>query len=150
MGRIVVGVDGSKHALVALRWALQEAQVRGAPLDVVAAWQYPVAVDDAIPFAVGVDPGLLEKGAVATIDDALARAGVTGDAPGITRIAAPGPAAEVLIQAAEGADLLVVGTRGRGGFKGLLLGSVSSQCAQHASCPVVVVPDDDRAHRGRS
>ena len=138
MARIVVGVDDSPAAAAALRWALEEARLRRATLEVVHTWVFP---------AVGEIPG----GAVDTIVTDLERAatdmlgeivqGVVGADPGVEVVqrvleGAPG---RILVEAAAGADLLVVGSRGRGGFVGLLLGSVAHQCVHHASCPVVVV-----------
>jgi nucleotide-binding universal stress UspA family protein len=80
------------------------------------------------------------------IDDALRRAGDESiDGLEIERVAAEGSPAQTLIESAGGADLLVVGSRGRGGFLGLLLGSVSQQCAQHPPCPVVILPPVEEA-----
>ena len=142
-GRIVVGVDGSEHADAALRWALREAVLRGADLDVVAAWHEPF-----VPDLSGMAPVTTATVAIAeetakivdrAIDAALVADDVAGDAVAIHRTVDHGPAAHVLLRAAEGADLLVVGSRGRGGFAGLLLGSVSHDVAHHAPCPVVIV-----------
>lgn len=136
--RIVVGVDGSEHSAKALRWAIDEARLRGAAVQAVHAWSYPFAM------GVGVDASeLLMKGAEssaeAVLDHAMER---VPKASGVEPVLVMGLAAESLLEAAEGADLLVLGSRGRGGFAGLLLGSVSHQCAQHATCPVVIVPAD--------
>ena len=95
-----MGVDGSEHALAAVRWAAREASLRHAAVRIVAAWASIVE----------------------------------------------GQAARVLVEAARGAELLVVGSRGLGGFRSLLLGSVGQQCAHHALCPVVIV----RAERPRA
>ncbi|MCL4291373.1 MAG: universal stress protein [Thermoleophilia bacterium] len=136
--RIVVGIDGSEGSLEALRFALEEARLRGGEVAALFAWS--------IPFVADVPTGLLPE----VIDDFRADAeklleeqiAAVGDSGGveIERIVVEGPPAQALVGEAEGATLLVVGSRGRGGFKGLLLGSVSSQCMQHAPCPVVVVP----------
>jgi len=145
-GTIVVGVDGSPGSLAALRFAAAEAGLRGARLRVVHAWTVPLAVALPEPAVLGqpiipepefeeVRAALLSQGEK-LLDEALAGL----DAPEIERVLAEGTAAHALVQAAEGADLLVVGSRGRGGFKGLLLGSVSQQCAHHAPCPVAIVP----------
>jgi nucleotide-binding universal stress UspA family protein len=133
--RIVVGIDGSPPALRALDWAIGEAQRRAASLHLVAAWLYPMALGYA--FTTTVDD--VRQSAQDTVDRALAH--INEVAPGI---AASGETVEqqpapALVAAAEGADLLVVGSRGRGGFEGLLLGSVSQYCARHATCSVVVV-----------
>jgi nucleotide-binding universal stress UspA family protein len=144
-GRIVVGVDGSSGAAAALRWAMTEAAVRGASIEAVCAWHFPVPVG--LPYAdaqtlASVD---LETAARAELASAVesARSGPSSGIPIEQRVVF-GHAAEQLLIAAEGADLLVVGSRGRGGFAGLLLGSVSRQCAEHARCPVVIVPDYHR------
>jgi nucleotide-binding universal stress UspA family protein len=142
MPRIVVGIDGSDHSKKALRWALDEAQLRGASLEVVFAWMLPVYATG-YGFAPGdlIDPKILGDGAAEQLDQAVTEvAGAMTDLK-ISRKTVEGMAAQVLVEEAEGADLLVVGSRGHGGFAGLLLGSVSQQCAQHASCPVVIIRD---------
>jgi nucleotide-binding universal stress UspA family protein len=141
-GRIVVGVDGSDESRAALRFALEEARLRGAALRCVHAWSYPV-LSDATGLAAGVTAelaGRLGQDAEELLGSVVSE--VAGESPGveIEQAVAEGPPASVLIDAAEGADLLVVGSRGRGGFAGLILGSVSQQCATHARCPVVIVP----------
>ncbi len=133
--RIVVGIDGSPPAERALDWAIGEAQRRAASLHLVAAWLYPMALGYAFTSTVAD----VRQSAQDAIDRALAH--IDEVAPGIaasgeTVEQQPGPA---LVAAAEGADLLVVGSRGRGGFEGLLLGSVSQYCTRHATCSVVVV-----------
>jgi nucleotide-binding universal stress UspA family protein len=126
---IVVGVDGSGPSKAALRWAVEEARLRGARVRAVHAWWiYPM-------FEPGADP------------TEAVRAFVTETLDGqtdveVTPVAVQGEQASVaLVDAAEDADLLVVGARGAGGFVGLLLGSVSQQCTHHARCPVVIVRD---------
>jgi nucleotide-binding universal stress UspA family protein len=139
MSTIVVGIDGSPGARAALDHALQEARLRGAELRVVGAWQVP-AVAYAGGYGAG-DPELfteLEQGAWHNVERALNDADTTGVE---TRtVVREGGAANVLLEEAQDADLLVVGSRGLGGFRGLLLGSVGQQCAHHASCPLVIVP----------
>jgi nucleotide-binding universal stress UspA family protein len=139
MARIVVGIDGSDHSQEALRWALAEARLRSASLRVVYAWMLPVYATG-YGFAPGelIDPVAMSDAAKLQLDKSLEE---IGDANGVTleRKAVEGMAAQVLVEEAEGADLLVVGSRGHGGFAGLLLGSVSQQCAHHAPCPVVIV-----------
>ena len=136
MGDIVVGIDGSEGSLAALRWAGREARRRGASLRVVTAWQ--VSAVSTIPtFGVGepVDEVLADLG------EGLAR---TLAEEGLDDVAEPvvveGHPAEALVEASEGADMVVVGSRGHGGFSGLLLGSVSQHVSHHARVPVVVVP----------
>jgi nucleotide-binding universal stress UspA family protein len=134
---VVVGVDGSQSSNRALQWAVRQARRRdGARLDVVHAWTAPaIDVDDTWRRA------YFETCAREVLD---AEAGSLTDqtAPAVRPVLVNAPAAEALIEAASAADLLVVGARGRGGFAGLLLGSVSDRCIVHASCPVAVVPTD--------
>jgi nucleotide-binding universal stress UspA family protein len=144
MGMIVVGVDQSAGANAALRFALEEARVRQATLRVVHAWQFGYIGATGLEGWLPVAGGELEdfrRGAEASLDQTLKEAGADADTEGLTieRRVEQGQAATVLIEESQGADLLVVGSRGHGGFAQLLLGSVSQQCAQHASCPVVVV-----------
>jgi nucleotide-binding universal stress UspA family protein len=137
----VVGIDGSDGSLEALRFAAEEARVRAATLRVVAAWRVPPPV-----YAGGFAGDLgrlsehLREGAEAVLDAALE--GMAGALEGVAveRLVGEGQAAHVLVDAAADAALLVVGSRGLGGFGGLLLGSVSQQAATHAPCPVVIVP----------
>ena len=135
-GRIVVGVDGSDVAQAALAFALDESRLRGAALDVVLAWHEPYTA--ASLALIAPDPGVYNDAAVRTLDDVLASADVAG--VDVKKHIERGGPAEALLRIAEGADLLVVGSRGHGGFTGLLLGSVSQQVVHHATCPVVVVP----------
>ncbi len=139
MNKIVVGVDGSPQAMEALRWAIAEAQLRGAALQVVHAWQFPAPGIG--PFAGPYDGELIQalrRDAEELVERALGEAGVP-DGVRVEQTVVEGAAAPTLVEAADDADLLVVGSRGHGGFSGLLLGSVSQQCAQHARCPVVIV-----------
>lgn len=162
MGTIVVGVDGSAGSDAALRWALDEARLRGTGLRVVHVYQPPqLPLTEAGVGAVGgvgvpvVAENAEELGraaeAAATnlIEETLRRTG--GDSLRgleIERAALGGPPAQTLIESARGAELLVLGSRGRGGFLGLLLGSISQQCAQHPPCPVVILPPPDEAEPG--
>ena len=142
MQRIVVGVDGSEHSRRALEWAIAEAKTRPARLTVVAAWELPTAVLASPAVALGYDPENWEKAAGETLDAALRSIDVNDLPAGLERQVVEGPAAKVLLDAGNDADLIVVGSRGRGGFAGLLLGSVSQQVAQHATRPVVIVPHE--------
>lgn len=139
MNKIVVGVDGSAGSLEALRWAFAEAALRGSTLEAVAVWQYPMMTT--IP-AFGAVPEIadLSEQTEQTLRVTLADAGVasTPEVPVTIAVAEGAPAAALLAAAAD-ADLLVVGSRGHGGFAGLLLGSVSHQLTMHSRCPVVVV-----------
>ncbi len=128
--RIVVGVDGSPDSLNALRWALDLAEERKADVTVVQAW-HPSAVHTIAHAAADKDDS---ERVLNEIVEAHTRGGLK-----VTPVHVEGSAAAVLIDTSKGADLLVVGSRGRGGFTSLLLGSVSSQCVHHAPCPVLVV-----------
>ena len=134
---VVVGIDGSPGARAALGFAVEEARLRGARLVAVSAWSIPIgagAPGGLIP-ALGMD---FEADVTALLDEELAAVDTGGVE--VERRVSSGPPARALVEAAESADLLVVGSRGRGGFAGLLLGSVSQQCAHHALCPVAIVP----------
>ena len=138
MARIVVGVDGSGCSLRALQWAVDEARRRDATLDVVHAWHLPNA--GVYPYFAGyMDLDLFESDGRQILDGALADAKVDS-AVQVEPILVQAGAARALLDNAKGADLLVVGSRGRGGFAALLLGSVSHQVALHAPCPVVIIP----------
>jgi nucleotide-binding universal stress UspA family protein len=136
--RIVVGVDGSRHSRQALRWSAQLAATLSARLEVVTAWEYPATYGWA---AVAPDwsPGQdMENVAAETILDVFG-----DDRPaGLQVQVREGGAAKVLLEACEGAVMVVVGSRGHGGFTGLLLGSVSANVAEHASCPVLIIHGD--------
>lgn len=160
MATIVVGVDGSPGSDAALRWALDEARLRNASVRVVHAYETPqlsaaeAGVGLGAPAAHAVfSPeeveGLqanAEKEAHGVIDSSLSRvAGNSDDGPRIERVARPGSPAQALIEEGREAELLVLGSRGRGGFLGLLLGSVSQQLAHHPPCPVVILPPPEGA-----
>ena len=136
---IVVGVDGSEHSKAALRWAVQEAEVRGADVRAVHAWQvYPALYPGTITAR---DFDEVRAQADSFVEKFVADVVPEHDGIEITAVAIQGESvAPALIDAAADADLLVVGSRGLGGFRGLLLGSVSQQCVHHATCPVVVLP----------
>lgn len=139
MAKIVVGVDGSAAAAAALRWALAEARLRGAELRVVHAWHLPLLPGGETSAA---DPEyvlLRRRDAEDLLAQALADLGSESEAVAVETVAVEGRAASALVREAADADLLVVGSRGRGGFAELLLGSVSHECAQHAPCPVAIV-----------
>jgi nucleotide-binding universal stress UspA family protein len=140
---IVVGVDGSAGAQAALRFAVEEARLRGATLRLVTAWHIPSMAYSGglvVPF----DRREFEQNAEAACEKALGAVREQTADLEVERVAGEGQPAHVLLQQAKDADLLVVGTRGHGGFAGLLLGSVSQQCAQHAPCPVVIVNEPER------
>lgn len=137
MRRIVVGIDGSTSSREALRLAVHEAALRGDTVRVVNAWHVPTAMY-AGGFAPTVDPSLFEDNAKTVLATELAALGTAAEGVTIEGATREGPAAEVLLDEAQGADLLVVGSRGLGGFAGLLLGSISQQCVHHATCPVLI------------
>jgi len=140
-GRIVVGVDGSVAAQRALRWALEEAKLRHVEVDVVNAYRYEMYWSEAFGMTALAPEADLANDSEALVREAVERAAdVAKDHVVVRARSVEGPAANVLLDASASADLLVVGSRGRGGFAGLLLGSVSQQCANHARCPVVIVP----------
>jgi nucleotide-binding universal stress UspA family protein len=134
--KIVVGVDGSPSSHAALVWAVEEARSSGAGIVAVHAWAYPYA---------GQHMGLAElrEAIRAEADDELQRAVAAvrsmPDCPHIDTVLVEDSAPKAVLDAAEDADLIVVGSRGRGGFRALLLGSVSRSVLHHATCPVVVV-----------
>lgn len=133
--RIVVGVDGSEGSTRALEWAAAEAARAGAALEVHTAYG---------PGGVLATPATTERAMRRLVEqsvDHVHQVAPDVKALGVTHEGSPVTA---LIEASHGADLLVVGSRGRGGFTGLLLGSVSQQCAVHAHCPVVIVRPKDR------
>ena|SRR6266851_293004 len=138
-GRIVAGVDGSRPSQEALRWSAHFAAIFGARLEVVIAWDYPPSYGWVAPLPSDWNP---RQGMEKVLDDTV-RA-VFGDQPpaGMQRQVREGGAAKVLLDAGEGAIMLVVGSRGHGGFAGLLLGSVSANVAEHASCPVLIIHGD--------
>lgn len=142
--RIVVGVEGSGGARAALRWAIKEARHRNAFVDVVTAYSTTYVPASPDFNYVPLDPIDLEvevkRMQDSIIDEVLAEV----DAQGVEvrRRMLRGRAADTLIAESVNAAMLVVGSRGRGGFRGLLLGSVSQQIAQHGSCPVVIVRPD--------
>jgi nucleotide-binding universal stress UspA family protein len=142
MQRIVVGIDGSEGARRALEWAVAEAQLRDACVIAVHAWVEPAAVAvGSFVTASGAQPEMFEELADRTARDAVASVDTSGVVRGVETRVVAGAAAHTLLEAARDADLVVVGSRGLGGFSGLLLGSVSQQVAHHATCPVVIVPD---------
>ncbi|WP_171788929.1 universal stress protein [Acidimicrobium ferrooxidans] len=133
--RVVVGVDGSDASLGALRWALDEAAIRGATVEAVTAWQGVAARGADVPDP-ALDDGIAEA-ARRVLADALQATSVP---PGLTvdPVVSEGGPDHVLCDRSIGASLLVVGSRGRGGFERLLLGSVSSACARHAASPLLI------------
>lgn len=137
MQKIVVGVDGSEGSQRALQWAIEEAGRRDATVEALHAWE-PGLTAGLYSGAVFTEESVQEAGEK-VLDDTIAAADPAGSTKVERRCVTAQPAA-ALIEAGKDADLLVVGSRGIGGFYRLLIGSVSSQVAHHAPCPVVVVP----------
>jgi nucleotide-binding universal stress UspA family protein len=145
MGIIVVGVDGSDSSRAALVWALAEARLRGSTLRAVHAWMIPAMGSGEAPWAlippgndVDVSADEIEKATHEALDREIAEVdGPAGVA--IERFVDEGPAADVIVDASKDAELVVVGSRGRGAIATLVLGSTSQQVIHQATCPVVVV-----------
>lgn len=133
---VVVGVDGSEGSKTALDWAAEYAEAVSAPVELVITWHYPVAYGT-VPM-VGLDTDF-EEMANKVISEMAGEARAAHPEVGFSTKVVAGPAAAGLIHEANGAGLLVVGSRGHGAFTGMLLGSVSAHCVQHAPCPVAVV-----------
>jgi len=132
---IVVGVDGSPEAAAALAWAIEEARIHEVPLSILHAFRVPRTEVNTIDH--GMYPDFATE-ARKVLEHVLEAAPSMDDLKVTHEIEAGSPA-HVLVEASREASLLVVGARGHGGFDGLALGSVSTQCAHHAHCPVVVV-----------
>jgi nucleotide-binding universal stress UspA family protein len=144
MPGIYVGVDGSAHSVRALEWAIAEAATRHAPVTVLTVYAVPVSGWTGRPVILSQDAAEQEKARQAAEELALKVTSQLGEArpASVTVRAVTGFPAQELIEASRDADLMVVGSRGAGGFARLLVGSVSSQVVHHAHCPVVVVPSE--------
>jgi nucleotide-binding universal stress UspA family protein len=142
-GRWVVGLDGSDCAINALEWAVNNVGGRASSIELVTAWQTPVAGAYPVssPVTVVVDDTEFHDAAVHDVAEVAAGLASRVTLPVTAAVGHGGPA-QVLLEASESAALLVIGSRGRGGFARLLLGSTSTQCATHASVPTIVVPGD--------
>jgi nucleotide-binding universal stress UspA family protein len=138
--RIVVGVDGSPSCWSAFRWAVRQAQLTGGTVDAVIAWHYPAATGGYGWGPVGMmDDADYGEIAAGTLADTIASTVDPHSDVRIRQLVVLDIPAPALLRAAAGADLLVLGSRGHGGFAGALLGSVSQHCVHHAPCPVVVI-----------
>jgi nucleotide-binding universal stress UspA family protein len=142
--RIVTGIDGSASSLSALRWAIHLARCTGAAVDVVAVWRCPVCVGGCGRASAGAGhryafAEIAEKIVAEAIGDALGAGGEVRARAWVVE----GDPAQVLLDASDGADLLVVGSQRDGGLTGAMLGSVSQHCVHHACCPVVVIRGED-------
>ncbi|MEV7028458.1 universal stress protein [Kitasatospora sp. NPDC093558] len=136
VSRVVVGVDGSPSSHAALRWALRHAELIGGVVDAVGAWEPPSHIGWPAPVVDhSFDRDVAEKRFADELDEVLG-----ADLPvQVRRTMVMGDPSDVLLDASRGAELLVVGSHGHNGFTRALLGSVSTRCAQHASCPVVII-----------
>ncbi|MFA3841624.1 universal stress protein [Streptomyces aureus] len=140
--RIVVGVDGSPSSQAALRWAVRYAGLVSGKVEAVSAWEVPGMASWSAPAVdTDFDEAQAEQGLVEEVRAVLGKDGGSLVQERLVR----GNAAEVLVDSAEGAEMLVVGSRGHGGFHRALLGSVSQQVAQHAPCPVTIIRPDASA-----
>ncbi len=133
--RIVVGVDGSPSSKAALAWAAGQARLTGAVIEAITVWDFPNTYGYPMPVS-DIDWEQLAKQA---LSDAVAEVAAGAPSVAITQKVVEGYAAEVLVKASAGADLLVVGSRGHGGFVEALLGSTGQHAVHHAACPVVII-----------
>jgi nucleotide-binding universal stress UspA family protein len=136
--QIVVGVDGSDSSKAALAWAIRQGRLTGAAVEAVTAWIFPTSYGHPFPVAPSMD---FDERAREVLTLAIADVSSPDEQVTIRPRAVEGNAAQVLLDASAGADLLVVGSRGHGGFVESLLGSVGQHCVHHATCPVVVIRD---------
>jgi nucleotide-binding universal stress UspA family protein len=144
--RIVAAVDGSPSSMSALRWAIGQAALTGASVEAVIAWHYPVTAGGLGWGPAGMATGFdFKENAKQVLAGAISATREPGSAVPVHAFVVEGEAAPVLLDACDGADLLVVGSRGHGGFTGALLGSVSQHCVHHARCPVVVIRGQEQA-----
>lgn len=133
--RILVGVDGSDSSIEALRRAATIATALDAPIEAITTWEYPALLESYYPS----EDWSPEEDAKQVLSDAVEQAFDGAPPPRLSTRILHGPPARTLIEASEGAFMLVLGSRGHGGFAGLLLGSVSTACAHHSHCPVLIM-----------
>ncbi len=138
--RIVVGVDGSPSSRAALRWAVRQATFTGGTVDAIIAWQIPALVQSyGWPPLYVEESGDFEEAAKQTVEAVINAEVEPADIHLVKSRVIQGHPAQVLLDAAAGADLLVVGSRGHGAFAEALLGSVGQYCVHHAHCPVLIM-----------
>ena len=145
---IIVGVDGSDSSKTALHWAYEEAAHHGASLTVVMSWHPPSTMPMSPPYGTLPTEGYESQprtDAITLLEKLTSELQPRNPEVDVRTSIEEGSPAKVLIERSKAADLLVVGSRGHGGFTGLLLGSVSQQCAHHAACPVVIVHADEES-----
>ena len=145
---IVVGVDNSPGSALALEWALNEGIVRGCPVRAITCWSLPPLYGVDVVAIVGLDPAEIERDSAEMLAHAV-NAAMTkiekakpGVHPAIEQVVIAGLPSQELVHESKGAEMIVVGSRGRGGFLGLLLGSTAAQVIHHAMCPVVVCREE--------
>ena len=145
---IVVGVDSSPGSASALEWALTEGIMRGCPVRAITCWSFPPLYGVDVVAFVGVDPAEIERDSAEmlalAVTAAITKVGKTrpGGPTAIEQVVIAGIASQELVREGKGAEMIVVGSRGRGGFLGLLLGSTATQVIHHATCPVVVYREE--------
>jgi len=144
VGPIVVGVDGSDESKEALAWAAEQARLTGAKLRAVHAWSIPALAMPSMSlepasFPSSDDIDAFKESAQRALDEETAAVVPEGSGIDVEKVLVQEFPAQALVRESESAQLLVVGSRGHGGFKGMLLGSVSQHCVHHAKCPVVIV-----------
>lgn len=133
---IAVGVDGSQTSLKALDWAAGHAKLTGQPVEVLATWQWPTNYGYTMAFDTNYKPDELAE---QVVDEAIAAVQEKHPDVDFRKRVVEGEPRNVLVARSEGVDLLVVGSRGHGELTGMLLGSVSTYCVTHATCPVLVI-----------
>jgi nucleotide-binding universal stress UspA family protein len=142
---IVVGVDGSPSSRAGLRWAVRQAALTGGAVDAVMAWQFPAVMSGYAWAPISTDEAAnLAEDARKALDAVISEEVDPADSHLVTSHVVNGHPADVLLAAAAGADLLVVGSRGRGSFADALLGSVGQHCVHHAHCPVLIMRGEPR------
>ena len=144
MSGITVGIDGSAHSTLALEWAIKEAAIRHAPVTVLTVHTVPMSPWTGNPYTLPADTDDVQQAQQAAEELTLKVTSQLGTAKpsSVTVRAINGFPAQALIEASRTADLIVLGSRGAGGFARLMVGSVSSQVVHHAHCPVVVIPSE--------
>lgn len=141
--RIAVGLDGSASSVAALHWAIHLARLTGGTVDAVVASLVPVSVTGAGSVLVALsDCSDIEQIAKRALEEVINKIIGPGDGPLVRSLAVHGSPGPVLVNASVGAELLVLGSRGHGGFSGAVLGSVGQHCVRHAHCPVVIIRGD--------
>lgn len=133
--RIVVGIDGSSSSAAAAEWAARQAELTDSTLYAITTWHSPTSFGYPMPIPDGFDPA---GEAMKVLDEAVAKLATSHPSVDIQTSVAEGYAAQILVEASNDAELLVVGSRGHGELAGMLLGSVSEHCVTHAHCPVLV------------